>query len=268
MTTATLRDGTEVHCLLRSEALVLDSHVEGYLAHGVRIADGDTILDVGANIGLFGVRAVQRFPAVRVFAFEPIPDIHAVLQRNAERFGDGRLRTFCCGIADKPGRVRFTYYPNSPALSTSRPELWNEDADALTRAVKGNVRASRKVLWYARLVPEFLGGFLAKHLQSGARTIDADLRTMSDVIAEFHLERVDLLKVDCEGGELAVLQGIADAHWPRVRQVVVEVHDVEGRLAIVRALLERHGFSRIVAEKEEGFEETPLVNVYATRTPA
>src|SRR4051812_11652609 len=120
MTTATLADGTEVFCLRRSEAMVLDSHVEGYLAHGVRIDDGDIVLDVGANIGLFGIRAVQRFPGVRVFAFEPIPEIYAVLARNAERFGEGRLVTLPVGIADKPGRTRFNYYPNSPALSTSR----------------------------------------------------------------------------------------------------------------------------------------------------
>jgi hypothetical protein len=72
--------------------------------------------------------------------------------------------------------------------------------------------------------------------------------------------------VDCEGAEESVLQGIEDAHWPRIGQVVVEVHDVEGRLDRVSELLRRHGLTRIVARKEEGFEETPLINVYAGRT--
>jgi hypothetical protein len=37
--------------------------------------------------------------------------------------------------------------------------------------------------------------------------------------------RIDLLKVDVEGEELAVLQGLDTAGWQRVQQVVVEVHD-------------------------------------------
>jgi len=262
---ATLADGTEVFCLNRSEALVLDQHIHGYLEHGIEIHDGDIVLDVGANIGLFGIRAVQRFPAVRVFAFEPVPDIYSVLKQNAGRFGAGRLVTLPLGVAAEPGRTRFTFFPNSPALSTSHPELWDEDGASLARAVKGNVKAARKALWYARFVPGFLSGLIAKQLQRGARTVECELVTISQVIRERDLPRVDLLKVDCEGGELSVLQGIEEAHWPRIGQVVVEVHDIEGRLAQVTDLLTRHGLTRITAKKEDGFEETPLINVYASR---
>jgi hypothetical protein len=62
-----------------------------------------------------------------------------------------------------------------------------------------------------------------------------------------------------------VLLGIEDAHWPRIGQVVVEVHDIEGRLERVLDLLTRHGLTRITARKEDGFEDTPLINVYAGR---
>ena len=265
MTTATLADGTEVFCLDRSEALVLDRHVHGYLEHGIEIRDGDVVLDVGANIGLFGIRAVQRFPAARVLAFEPVPDIYRVLAQNADRFGAGRMVTLPLGVADAPGRTRFTYFPNSPALSTSHPELWDRDGASLARAVKGNIKAARKALWYARFVPGFLSGWIAKRLKHGARTVECDLVTISQVIEQHDLPRIDLLKVDCEGGELSVLQGIEDAHWPRIRQVVVEVHDLDGRLEQVKNLLSRHGLCRIVAMKEEGFEDTPLINVYASR---
>jgi hypothetical protein len=36
---------------------------------------------------------------------------------------------------------------------------------------------------------------------------------------------IDMLKVDVEGEELAVLQGLDTSGWQRVQQVVVEVHD-------------------------------------------
>jgi FkbM family methyltransferase len=266
MMTTMLADGTEVFCLNRSETLVLDQHVHGYLEHGIEIHDGDIVLDVGANIGLFGIHAVQRFPAVRVLAFEPVPDIYQVLKQNAGRFGAGRLVALPLGVAGEPGRTRFTFFPNSPALSTSHPELWDRDGASLVRAVKGNIRAARKALWYARWVPGFLSGWIAKELQRGAKTVECELTTISQVIGEHDLPRIDLLKVDCEGAELSVLQGIENVHWPRIRQVVVEVHDIEGRLERVSDILTRHGLTRITAAKEDGFEDTPLINVYASRT--
>ena len=68
MSHTSLADGTRIHCLRRSEALVLDQHVAGYFEHGVTLRDGDVVMDVGANIGVFAVRALQRFPRVRVVA--------------------------------------------------------------------------------------------------------------------------------------------------------------------------------------------------------
>jgi hypothetical protein len=48
-----LVDGSPVFALRSSEARMLDHHVEGYLTNGIQINDGDVVLDVGANIGVF-----------------------------------------------------------------------------------------------------------------------------------------------------------------------------------------------------------------------
>ena len=55
------------------------------------------------------------------------------------------------------------------------------------------------------------------------------LKTLSSVIHEHNVDSVDLLKIDCEA-ELNVLQGISNEHWPRIQQVIAEVHDIDGRL--------------------------------------
>src|SRR5690349_11576930 len=122
MRTATLLDGTKIHCLQRSEAMVLDQHVNGYFAHGISIKDGVVIFDVGANVCVFAVRAMQRCPSSKIYAFEPIPDIHEVLSKNGERFGKGRLVALRRGVSDKPSTMSFDYYPRSPAMSTAFPE--------------------------------------------------------------------------------------------------------------------------------------------------
>ena len=56
-----LTDGTKIHCLKETEALVLDEHINGYLEIGLEISKKGAIIDVGANIGVFGMRLSQKF---------------------------------------------------------------------------------------------------------------------------------------------------------------------------------------------------------------
>ncbi len=264
MKRATLRDGTRVWCIRTSEAKVLDHHVQGYFQHSITIEDEDVIFDVGANIGVFSVRAIQQHPSTRVFAFEPIPAIFAALQKNAQELGDGRLVPVNCGLAAAAGRLQFTYFPRSPALSTAHPEMW-DDGQSLESAVRGSVEHAPPELWWARLVPSFLIGVIARYLRSGEQQVDCPLQTVSQVMREHHLQSIDLLKIDCEGAELDVLIGIEAQHWPHIKQVVAEVHDVDGRLQTVLKLLARGGLEQVTVDKEPGFEDTALVNVYARR---
>lgn len=265
MKKAKLNDGTEVYCLLRPEAIVLDYHVEGYLAHGITVKADSVIFDVGANIGVMGVRMVQRYPQAQVYSFEPIPPIYEVLKANAQRHGAGRFHTFNCGVGAGPGRLKFTYYPNSPALSTSNPEQWDKDPEALVRAVKGSTQHAPPQLRWTRFLPGFIHRIVAKRMRTGGIQVDCPLRTISDVVAEQKVDRIDLLKIDCEGAEWDVLMGIAPTDWPKVQQVVVEVHDTNGRADQVKALLKTHGFIKIVGEKEKALEGTELINLYAIR---
>ncbi len=91
--------------------------------------------------------------------------------------------------------------------------------------------------------------------------------TLSEFLETHRLARVDLLKIDCEGFELDVLEGLRAEHWPRVRQVVVEVNDQDGRADRIEALLRDHGFTEIARRHEDAFADTPHVNLYAQRGP-
>src|SRR5262249_7938833 len=50
-----------------------------------------------------------------------------------------------------------------------------------------------------------------------------------------------------------------------IRQVVVEVHDTDGRLQQIRALLERHGFT-VAVEQDTVLRATAIYSVYAVRS--
>ena len=80
------------------------------------------------------------------------------------------------------------------------------------------------------------------------------------------LARVDLLKIDIERAELAALSGIAMSDWPKIQQVVLEVHDVDNCLAAIKSLLvEKAGLHLTAVEQDPTLQGTTLYNVYACR---
>jgi FkbM family methyltransferase len=71
-------------------------------------APSPRILDVGANIGLFGVFAFGRWPTARVTAFEPEPSNRRVLRATvAANDVAGSWRVVGAAVSNAPGELRF-----------------------------------------------------------------------------------------------------------------------------------------------------------------
>jgi FkbM family methyltransferase len=262
----TLSDGTPIHCLRKPEARMLDHHVDGYLQHGIAIADDAVVFDVGANIGVFGVRVLQKASNVQVYCFEPIPEIFAVLEENSQLHGKGNLHVLPYGVSSTDTTATFTYFPNTPALSTAHPEQWDTDPKAFGRAVKSTMKNPPKNMWYLRLIPTVFSSIIAKQLVKGRKTVDCQLRTLSSLIREKGIPKIDLLKIDCEGAEWDVLQGIESEHWSIISSLVIEVHDSDNRVQSIQTLLTEKGFTKQHIEQEQGLEESLMFNIFALRS--
>jgi amino acid adenylation domain-containing protein/FkbM family methyltransferase len=245
-----LPNGMEIAHLNKNETDLLYKEIfeqEGYLRHGVTIADGDCVFDVGANIGLFTLFVHQHCRGARVFSFEPSPPTFAVLKANVEMHAPN-TRPYQCAVSDKPGTAEFTFYPK---VSASSGLYANVEEDAgVTRAFIENQGE------LGRYAEELLEG------RFEAVRYECWLRTLSEVIAEEGVERIDLLKVDVEKSELDVLRGLSVKDWTKVQQVVLEVHDTGGRLEAVTSLLNQHGFE-VAVDQHLMFGHTGLYNVYA-----
>lgn len=261
----TLADGTPIHCIQKPEARMLDHHVDGYLQHGIQINASDVVFDVGANVGVFGVRALQKAENVRVFCFEPIPEIAEALRANAKLHGDGRMIVLQEGVSSEPGEASFTYFPNAPALSTSHPEQWDNNPGAFNEAVKSTMKNPPHSMRWMRWIPTAFSGLIARHLVKGRHEVNCKLTTIAQVIHTYQLERIDLMKIDCEGAEWDTLMGIGDENWSKIKSFVIEVHDDNGRLDAVKKLLLDRGFSRQVVEQEAGLENSKMYNLFALR---
>jgi len=260
-----LNDGTPIYCLKEHEAIVLDEHIKGYLGYDVKIKKGDTIVDIGANIGVLGIRLSTYFNDINIHAFEPIPDIYTVLEKNAKFSSNKNFKTYMMGVSNKNTELIFTYYPNSPALSTAQPELWEDDQNNFISAVQGNIHNAPKSFWWAKFIPNFITPLIAKYLTANSKKIKSPVITLSTFIKNEKINKINLLKIDCEGEEINVLTGIKNEHWLLIKSIIMEVNDINNNMEKAKSILKKQGFNTIKVEKEKGFEKTKLTNIYASK---
>lgn len=264
-----LTNGTKIFCLSELEVPVLYEQIQDYIKYEIKVAEGDTVFDVGANIGLFSLWTYQNCRQnVNIFAFEPIPAIFEVLQANAERFDPEKIRVFPCGLGKESKSVEFAYHPNASMLSTAYqddlPELQNQLKQTAVRNIENAPESVRWLRW----LPPFLRSLLIQpKLNEAFQTeqVTCQLRTISEIVQEHKIDKIDLLKIDVEKGELDVVLGIEDRDWQKIKQVAIEVHDLDGRLQQIKNLLEQHGFNEIKVAQEAMLQGSNLFNLYAWR---
>ena len=220
--------------------------------HGLELQAGDVVIDVGANIGLFSVFAAHAAKDVTVYAFEPVPSVFQALEANASWYGKGNIRAFACGLSSSPGQASITYYPHSTVQSTLFSDQ-KEDQETL-RAVLANAERP--------LSESEVDGIVAERMQS--ETVPCEIKTLSQIIAEHQLTRVDLLKIDVEKSEFEVLKGIREEDWCKIQQIVIEAHDVNGQLERLTSLIQGAGY-QVTVEQDHSIAGSRLYNVYATR---
>ena len=216
--TTRLADGLRVAGHDAAQTAVLAYEIFGedvYLQAGILLPEVPVVVDVGANIGLFTLRVLDARPRARVVAIEPIPETFTILQANASVYGPG-VSCHGLGLGAAAGEARFRYYPrasalSSSALATAESRIRTRDvALAWLRATGGGERIGDDDI--ERVVEQLLT----------AHEIDVPIIALSDLLAREGLEHVDLLKIDTEGSELEVLEGLREDDWHRVRQIVVE----------------------------------------------
>jgi FkbM family methyltransferase len=247
-----LPDGLTVFSLNPDETRFVHREVFGarcYLRHGIVLQDGDCVFDVGAHIGLATVFFHQERRCVRIFAFEPSPVTCDCLKANVELHGVD-ARVFECGLSRQAGTAEFSFYPGNTILSGFHADL---EAD------RGTTKTYMVNSGFSPRDADRLLGFLFKKV-----TLTCRLRTLSEIVDEERVTRIDLLKVDVEKSERDVLAGIRAEHWDLIRQVVIEVHDEAGGLDEVLRLLSAHGF-QVATEQDPLLKGTALFNVFATR---
>lgn len=262
-------DAIDLHSINPWEVSFLREEVGGYFAPDVEFAPGATILDVGANVGVFSAAVYERLNGdARIYAFEPLPPLYATLERNAREFFGGQLTALPFGLAAEEDELDFSYFPAATIFSSSLRNQGNVEAERhrVTASIVEMIRRGGLGTAARRVPAPILRGLVGRKLRvmRQLETHRVRVRPLSPVLDEQGIERIDLLKVDVEGAELDVLRGIEDRHWPLIRQAVVEVEGWRQNRDIIREVFISRGFT-VRAEQDPVQEAADIGMVFAIR---
>jgi len=240
----------------------LADEVEEYFERGARVAKGDVVFDVGANVGAFAAAVVARTgPDVTLHCFEPAGPSYSRLERcfsehEALKSSRHELHAVALTRPELDGtQMPFYYFKRFPTDSTYDIEHKKtefrafflkkaREIDAVLSKVPlvGRLmgRAVKAVIGYVCHPENRFGVWLAWKV-SGMRVLECKLASLESIVLARGIERIDLLKVDVEGAELDVLSGCGEA-WSRIRAVAIETDERDGRADQIKRLLARNGF--------------------------
>lgn len=158
-----------------------------YERFGTSLEDGWTIVDIGAGLGDFTIFALSGYPANRVIACEPFVGSYALLAKNLELNNFDGARIIQSAVMDQPGMVFLSHTQGEALQITSTG------------------------------TPDFKA--------MGEDRVPVPAQTLQDLLVENNLERIDLLKLDCEGAEYPILINTSPEVFKSIDRIVLEYHE-------------------------------------------
>jgi FkbM family methyltransferase len=208
---------------------------------GFAIKPTDTIVDIGANMGIFVLWAARKAPQGKVIAIEPTSAID-VLRLNIERNHLTNVVPIQAAAGNDGGTFEIVTYPGFNIV---------------------NHHAAWKPKFWTRVFIKLLYG----KYQSAPVTERATVKSLRRMLEENGVDRVNYLKCDCEGGEYEIFRGLDDDTWTRIDKIAMEFHEYtpdQHRSELIE-MLNRHGFQ--VEVHKSWFEYTFMKYgmIWATR---
>ena len=164
------------------------------------------VIDVGGFIGDFSLYAVKRLNARKVIVCEPSPRNWTLLLKNIANNG----------YEDRIEPV------NKAVTAHGENAMMDIDAPDENHCMVSAYYAIERP-------PSAVSGI-----------------SLSQLLHEYAVESVDLLKIDVEGGEYAILESAPADVLSSIRNIVFEYHDIEGgwaKLESVKQRLRREGYA-------------------------
>ncbi len=186
---------------------------------GFEIHPTDTIVDIGANMGIFVLWAARQATQGKILAIEPTSAIET-LRLSVARNRFTNVVPIQVAAGKDGGSFEMTTYPGFNIV---------------------NHHAS----WHPKLITRLLIKLLYGRYQSEPVIEQAEVKSLRRILDENGVDRVNYLKCDCEGGEYEIFRGLDDATFARIDRVAMEFHEYtagQDHRELVK-LLQGHGFA-------------------------
>lgn len=168
-----------------------------YSRPGFELRPTDTVVDIGANVGLFSLWAAPQ--VARVISMEPTNAIDC-LNNSLALNQIKNVSTVRCAISDRSGTLDLLQYPG-----------FNGHTHSAT--IQRN-----------RLAGYFVNLFWPK-VQEVPIRVTCPCQALEQMLQDQNVAQVDFLKVDCEGGEYSVFDSISDQTLAKVSRIAMEYHE-------------------------------------------
>jgi FkbM family methyltransferase len=156
-----------------------------YEKYGFTIQPDWKIIDIGAGIGDYTLFAAVAQPNSKVFSFEPYPESFVLMQENIRLNAITNVQVFDQAIGAASGELVLDLTSGEPLQFQSH----------LMNAV--NIK----------------------------RSLSVSSLSLADAMARLGLASCDLLKLDCEGAEYAIIFAVPPPVLEHIQRIVMEYHD-------------------------------------------
>jgi FkbM family methyltransferase len=220
-------------CLRSSQMIPAASYViaevfgeRQYAREGFEIGSEDTVVDIGANTGIFVLWAAPQASQGRIISVEPIPDLATCIKASLIMNSLENV-TLIQKAAGAPNTlINLSYYPGFNIISHRSD--FRRPLFAQAKMFLKNLKT-----WSA---PE---------------SIRAQCVSIGQILDDNEVDRVNFLKIDCEGGEYDIVRNVGPHEWRRIDRIVIEFHEYHKhhRHSDIVQALQENGFD-VVVEKD------------------
>jgi len=163
--------------------------------HHLKINKGDVVVDIGAHIGTFSIMAGHKTEELgKVYAYEPVPNTFDILKRNIYINSlQNIVHSYKFGISDKKGKKEFYIFKKDDKPLFHSSSFYQEQSGVIGATV--------------------------------SEKIEVECITLEDIFESNGLDRIDMLKMDCEGEEYNLLFNTTNEYLKRIDRMCIEYHD-------------------------------------------
>ncbi len=195
--------------------------VEPRTATWFTVSEGDVVVDIGAHIGRYTLMAARY--ASKVIAVEPEPSNYSLLKANIELNGFSNVIVLPIALSSNRATEKFYLATQGDTARSSLEEGWSTK----------------------------------KGFSPNQNAIEVESETLDNLIARLDVTAIDLLKIDVEGHEVAVLKGASKA-LKKTRKLILEVS--RGNERICECVLREAEFNLVAVEESRETSNWLLFN--------